>query len=142
MIVGTILAAALLVLVSLVLLADACQPMSNLHVCDTGEPCSGHPGRQRIQQTLYDQFDFETIASPLAPEDRDGFLLMWASIREDFDADPCAAVLHADLLISDLMEDSQPPRPLHLPIRFSTPPTRVRITSQSRLASEILHSVS
>lgn len=135
MIVGTILAAALLVLVSLVLLADACQPMSNLHVCDTGEPCSGHPGRQRIQQTLYGQFDFETIASPLAPEDRDGFLLMWASIREDFDADPCAAVLHADLLISDLMEDSQAstPTPFADPLLDATYQSAHHIAIQARL---------
>ncbi len=135
MIVGSIIAAALLALVSLVLLADACQPMSNLHVCDTGEPCSGQPGRQSIQKTLYEGFSFETIAPQLAPEDRDGFLLMWASIREDFDVDPRAAVLHADLLISDLMEDSQAstPTPFADPLLDATYQSAHHIAIQARL---------
>lgn len=141
MIVGTIIAAALLVLVSLVLLADACQPMSNLHVCDTGAPSSGHPGRQSIQQTLYEQFSFETIASQLEPEDRDGFLLMWASIREDFDAEPRATVLHADLLISDLMEDSQAsaPTPFADPLINATYQSAHHIATQARLGDTPIH---
>ena len=53
----------------------------------------------------------------LTEEDRRGFLRVWHSVYERFENDPRAAVLYADLLMSDLIQDEaeNPPGEEHEP---------------------------
>jgi len=103
MLISTIMVAALLLLVAVLIVADACRPMWLLHLRD-GQPATGGP-----EQPASVSSPLEQITFLLSEEDRDGFFAIWQSIRQEFDLDPGATVLHADLLISDLIGDSVGP---------------------------------
>jgi hypothetical protein len=44
---------------------------------------------------------------PLSEQDRRGFLDAWGSVRDHFEADPTAAVVYADVLVSALMQQRE-----------------------------------
>jgi hypothetical protein len=103
MLLTTILVAALLFLVAMVVLADACRPLLRLRLNEASSNNQQDPPRLPESFAVH-----PLIASPrltLSDEDRDGFTRVWDSIRERFDTDPTVTVVHADLLMSDLIED-------------------------------------
>ncbi|HWB84283.1 MAG TPA: hypothetical protein VG675_09100 [Bryobacteraceae bacterium] len=50
-------------------------------------------------------FSLRAGARNLSEEDRRGFLRVWRSVRERFSSDPSTAVVYADILVSDLMQE-------------------------------------
>jgi len=46
---------------------------------------------------------------PLSEQDRRGFLDAWGSVRDHFEADPNAAVVYADVLVSALLQQRETP---------------------------------
>lgn len=101
----SILVAAVLFTLAVLLLADVFRPMLRLHLTGTA------PGTQhRDADRRYEVGVEETHAasghcvSGLSEGDREGFCLVWKSVRQEFDTDPAVAIVHADLLIADLIE--------------------------------------
>lgn len=104
MIFATIAVAALLFIVAFVVLAEACRPRQLLNL-KISPPVTGRNANvQEVASRVPKEPDFG-----LSEEDRDGFVDMWHSVRSEFDVDPRATVLHADLLMSDLIEDYRKP---------------------------------
>jgi hypothetical protein len=77
------------------------QPVSYIGISDEAEtdavpvepvPASGRLSRNRLTE-----------------QDRNGFLQAWHSVQDHFDADPKAAVIYADLLVSDLIRETGRP---------------------------------
>ncbi len=90
--------AALLFVVALWVLLDACRPASLSQLGAFSRQPGGHEAadEHREQQSMF---------FALSQEDRDCFVQLWHSVRQEFESNPRITVLHADLLISDLLED-------------------------------------
>ena len=71
-------------------------------------------GESRVEKISIPPTDVrasERSAREITPDQWDGLVQVWHSIRERFDRDPNAAIVYADLVISDLMLDIDGPRP-------------------------------
>lgn len=106
MLLSIIVVAALLFVVAVVILADACRPMLLLHLDKVSRPEHDDPRSNGHNEEAY---EMEGVLLALSDEDRYGFLRMWDSVREEFQVHPKVTVLHADLLMSDLIEDYKGP---------------------------------
>jgi hypothetical protein len=103
---SSIIVAVLLFTVAVFVLVDVFRPMLILHLSGSSPGTQDQDG-QPLDESEIEETNaaFGRFVSGLSEGDREGFRLLWVSIRDEFHADPTIGLLHADLLMSDLIQD-------------------------------------